>query len=149
VKRAILIVVLFVTSQLLLLGAAVYAKWVVECKGGACAGTVRANSPFGPPGDALLTALAIAAPYLLAVLVAAVTWLLTSRTAAQPTEPFPASSPGLAVDHSLAGGTRERQGRRRNAAAFPSAATNGSVPAARASRPLAHLRAQQAGSSRK
>jgi hypothetical protein len=149
VKRAILIVVLLVASQPLLVGASVVVKWVVECSGGACASTVRANSPFGSPRDMLLTMLAVAVPYLLAELVAAVTWLLTSRTAAQPAEPFPASSPGLAFDHSLAGGTRERQGRRRIAAAFPSVATNDSVPAARASRPLAHLRAQHVGSSRK
>jgi hypothetical protein len=92
-KRTVLIAALLVASQQLLLGAAVYAKWVIDCGGGACAGTVRANSPFGPPRDALLTALAIAAPYLLIVLVAAVTWLLTSRTASQPAaESFSASS---------------------------------------------------------
>ena len=148
-KRTIFIAFVLVVSQPLLVGAGVLVKWVIECGDGACASTVRANSPFGSPQDMLLTMLAVAAPYLLAVLVAAVTWLLTSRTAAQPAEPFPASSPGLAVDHSLAGETREGQGRRRIAAAFPSATTNGSGPAARASRPLAHLRAQHAGSSRK
>ena len=92
-KRTVLIAALLVASQQLLLGAAVYAKWVIDCGGGACAGTVRADSPFGPSRDALLTALAIAAPYLLIVLVAAMTWLLTSRTASQlAAEPFSASS---------------------------------------------------------
>ena len=92
-KRTVLIAALLVALQQLLLGAAIYAKWVIDCGGGACAGTVRADSPFGPPRDALLTALAIAAPYLLIMLIAAATWLLTSRTASQPAaESFSASS---------------------------------------------------------
>jgi len=139
---------LLVVSQPLLIGVGVLAKWAIECGGGTCAGTVWATSPFGAPRDVLLTALAVALPYLLVVFVAAVAWLLTGRTAAQPAEPFPASSLGLTVDHSLAGGTREGQGRRRIAAAF-APAINGSVPTAGASPPLAHLRAQHAGSSRK
>jgi hypothetical protein len=100
----------------------------------------------------LLTVLAVTAPYLLAVLVAAVMWLLTTLTSQAATQPVaklsPASSARLAVDHALAGGTRERQGRQRIAAA-PSSATSGSFPTAGPSRPLAHLGAQHAGSSRK
>ena len=90
-KRAILIVSLLVASQPLLIGAGVLAKWTVECGGGACAGTVHAASPFGTPRDVILTALAAAAPYLLVVLVAAGTWLLAGRGAAQSAgSPFPA-----------------------------------------------------------
>jgi hypothetical protein len=101
-KRTILMAFLLVASQPLLLGAGVLARWGIECGGGACAGTAYATSPFGPPRDVLLTALAVVAPYLLAVLVAGVTWLLTSRTAAQPAaEPFPASSALQAVNYTL------------------------------------------------
>jgi hypothetical protein len=151
-KRPILIAFLLAASQPLLVGGGILTKWTIECAGGACAGTVRASSPFGPPRDMLLTVLAVTAPYLLAVLVTAVMWLLTTLTSQAATQPVaelsPASSARLAVDHALAGGTRERQGRQRIAAA-PSSATNGSVPTAGASRPLAQLGAQHAGSSRK
>ena len=151
-KRTILIAILLVAVQPLLVGASILTKWAIECAGGACAGTVRASSPFGPPRDMLLTVLAVAAPYLLAVLIAAVMWLLTTLTSRAATQPvaelLPASSARLAVDHALAGGTRERQGRQRIAAA-PSSATSGSFPTAGPSRPLAHLGAQHAGSSRK
>ena len=118
-KRTILIACLLVAAQPLLLGAGVLARWAVDC-GGACAGTVRAISPFGSPRDALLTALAAAAPYLLAVLVAAVTWLLAGRAAAQPAaEPLPAPPDPQAGDRERAGGARERQGPRWTAAASP------------------------------
>jgi hypothetical protein len=151
-KRPILIAFLLAASQPLLVGGGILTKWTIECAGGACAGTVRASSPFGPPRDMLLTVLAVTAPYLLAVLVAAVMWLLTTLTSQAATQPVaelsPASSARLAVDHALAGGTRERQGRQRIAAA-PSSATSGSFPTAGPSRPLAHLGAQHAGSSRK
>jgi hypothetical protein len=152
-KRPILIAFLLAASQPLLVGGGILTKWTIECAGGACAGTVRASSPFGPPRDMLLTVLAVTAPYLLAVLVTAVMWLLTTLTSQAATQPVaelsPASSARLAVDHALAGGTRERQGLQRIAAAFPYAATNGSVPTAGASRPLAQLGAQHAGSLRK
>ena len=83
-KRAIVIASLLVASQPLLIGVGILTKWVIECGGGACAGTVYAASPFGHPRDALLTALAVAAPNLLAALVAAVMWLLVDHTATQP-----------------------------------------------------------------
>jgi len=84
---------LLVASQPLLVGSGILTKRTIECAGGACAGTVRASSPFGPPRDMLLTVQAVTAHYLLIVLVAAVTWLLTSRTASQSdAEPFSASS---------------------------------------------------------
>ncbi|MGH2615507.1 MAG: hypothetical protein ACRDJC_09735 [Thermomicrobiales bacterium] len=89
--RVFLTVGLLVASHLLLLGALVLGRWVIDCGGGACAGTVRAASPFTPPRDVILTALAIAAPYLLAALVVAVTWFVTGRAAARPAAtPVPA-----------------------------------------------------------
>jgi hypothetical protein len=88
--RVFLTVGLLVTSQLLLLGGIVLARWVVECGGGACAGTVRAASLLSSPRDVILTALVVAAPYLLAALVAAVTWLVTDFRVSQPaTAPVP------------------------------------------------------------
>ena len=102
-KRAILMIVLLVALQPLLLGGGVLATWVIECSGGVCAGTVRASSPFGPPRDVLLTGLTAAAPYLLAVLIAAVAWLFATGTAAQPAaEPLPGSSAEPAVDRARA-----------------------------------------------
>ncbi len=72
-------------SQPLLIVTGLLVKWAMAC-GGACAAT-----PFGSPRDIILTALAAAAPYLLALLVAAVTWLLASQRDAQPVvEPSPA-----------------------------------------------------------
>jgi hypothetical protein len=104
VKRTILILFLLVVSQPLLIGAGVLARWLIDCGSGACAGTVRAYSPFGSPRDVLLTALAAAAPYLLAVLVAAVTWLLAGRTLSQPAAgPVAASSLVQAVDRPAIG----------------------------------------------
>ena len=99
VKRTILIAFLFVVLQPLLTGAGILAKWALECGGGACAGTVRATSPFGAPRDVLLTALAVAMPYLLVVFIAAVAWLLAGRTLTQPAvETVPTSSAIQAVD---------------------------------------------------
>jgi hypothetical protein len=99
VKRIILTAFLFVASQPLLIGTVVFVRWLIDCGGGACAGTVRTNSPFGSPRDVLLTALAAAVPYLLVVFVAAVAWLLAGRTLTQPAaEPVPASSAIQAVD---------------------------------------------------
>lgn len=83
-KRTLLIAFLFVVSQPLLTGVGVLARWVIECGGGDCAGTVRATSPFGAPRDVLLTALAVAMPYLLVVFGATVAWLLAGRTLTQP-----------------------------------------------------------------
>ena len=74
--RVFLTICLLVASQPLLIGIGVLTKWAPACGGGACTGTVEATFS---PRDALLTALAAAAPYLLAVLVAAVTMPLTSR----------------------------------------------------------------------
>ena len=127
-KRTILIAFLFVVSQPLLIGVAVLAKWAIECGGGACTGTVRATSPFGAPRDVLLTALAVALPYLLVVFVAAVAWLLTGRTLTQPAaEPVPASSAIQLVDRP---------------------AIRGSIPTVRAGRTLDHLGAPLNGKSR-
>jgi hypothetical protein len=113
VKRAIVIASLLLASQPLLVGVGVLTKWVVECGGGACAGTVYAASPFGPPRDALLTAVAVAAPYLLAVLVAAVMWLLVDQTAAEPER----AAPDLqAMTRERGGEVRARPGRRWTAA---------------------------------
>ena len=98
-KRTILIAFLFIASQPLLIGAGVLAKWAIECGGGACAGTVRATSPFSAPRDVLLTGLAVALPYLLVVFVAAVAWLLAGRTLMQPAvETVPPSSAIQAID---------------------------------------------------
>jgi hypothetical protein len=106
VKRTILIAFLFVASQPLLIGVGVLAKWAIECGGGACAGTIRATSPFGSPRDVLLTGLAAALPYLLVVFVAAVAWLLAGRTLTQPApEPVPASSAIQAVDRPATSGS--------------------------------------------
>ena len=91
-KRPGLIAALLITAQPLLLGAAVYAKWVIECGSGACAGTVRANSPFDSPRDLLLTALAVAAPYLLTTLVVAVAWPLIGRSEHSVVQRFPTSA---------------------------------------------------------
>ena len=119
-KRAILITSLLVASQPLLIGAGVLTRWAIECGGDTCAGTVRANSPFGPPRDLLLTALAVSAPFLLAVLVAAVTWLLVGRTAAQPAaEPFPAASDPQGMARELVGEVRGRPLRRWTTASTP------------------------------
>jgi hypothetical protein len=119
VKRTFLIAALLVASQLLWLGTAVYAKWVVDCGGGACAGTVRANSPFDSPRDLLLTALAVAAPYLLAMVVVAVAWLLIGR-AAHPVVPrFPASANQQAVAENRAGVAHTRPARQPRAVASP------------------------------
>jgi hypothetical protein len=119
VKRTILIVFLLVVSQPLLIGTGVLARWLIDCGSDACAGTVRATSPFGSPRDALLTALAAALPYLLVVFVAAVAWLLAGRTLTQPADaPVPASSAIQAVDRP---------------------ATRGSFPTVGAGRMLDHL----------
>ena len=105
-KRTILIAFLLVVSQPLLIGVGVLAKWAIECGGGACAGTVRANSPFGAPRDVLLTGLAAALPYLLVVFVAAVAWLLVGRTLTQPApEPVPASSAIQAIHRPATSGS--------------------------------------------
>ena len=118
-KRTILIAFLFIASQPLLIGAGVLAKWAIECGGGACAGTVRATSPFSAPRDVLLTGLAVALPYLLVVFVAAVAWLLAGRTLMQPAvETVPPSSAIQAIDRP---------------------ATRGAVPAVGAGRMLDHL----------
>ena len=109
-KRTILIAALLVASQLLLLGAAVTAKWVVECRGGACAGSVRANFPFDSPRDLLLTALAVAAPYLLAMLVT-VAWLLIGRAAHPVVQRFPASVNQQSVAENRAGVAHKRPAR--------------------------------------
>jgi hypothetical protein len=106
VKRTILIAFLFVVSQPLLIGAGVLVRWLIDCGGGACAGTVRAASPFDSPRDVLLTGLAAAAPYLLVVFVAAVAWLLAGRTLAQPAaEPVPASSSIQPIDRPATSGS--------------------------------------------
>jgi hypothetical protein len=81
VKRTTILALLALAAEPLLVGGAVLAKHAVDCGGGACAGTSRADSIFGPTPDALLTALVAAAPLLLAVLVATATLLLTARAA--------------------------------------------------------------------
>jgi hypothetical protein len=118
VKRAILIVVLLVASQPLLVGVGVMAKWIIECSGGACAGTVRANAPFDSPRDLLLTALALTAPYLLAMLFA-VAWLLIGRAAHRVGQRFPASANSQSAAESPAGVARERPARQRPVVATP------------------------------
>lgn len=92
--RVFLTAFLLIAVEPLLIGAGVLAKWAVECGGGACAGSVYAASPFGTPRDLILTAFVAAAPYLVAVLVAAGAWLLTGRTARRSAvRPFPAQHP--------------------------------------------------------
>lgn len=118
-KRTILITALFVASQPLLVSAGVLVRWVIDCGDGACAGTVRANSPFDSPRDMLLTALAAALPYLLVMFVAVVAWLLAGQMLTQPAaEPVPALSAIRAVDRP---------------------ATRGSFPTVGANRTLDHL----------
>jgi hypothetical protein len=131
VKRTILIAFLLVVSQLLLIGTGVLARWLIDCGSDACAGTARAYSPFGSPRDVLLTALAAALPYLLAVFAAAVAWLLAGRAVARPAaEPFAASSTVQAIDRTGAGGTREWRGLRQIAAAVPRSTSKGVFPTA-------------------
>jgi hypothetical protein len=93
---------LLIAVEPLLIGAGVLAKWVIECGGGACVGTVRADSPLGTPRDLLLTAFVAAAPYLLGTAVVAGTWLLTGREARRSVgRPFPAQHP-LALPQEVA-----------------------------------------------
>jgi hypothetical protein len=82
VKRTILIAFLLAASHPLLVGAGIQTEWTIECAGGTCAGTDRANPPLGPPRDMSLTALAVTAPFLLAMLVAVVglTWFAVARS---------------------------------------------------------------------
>jgi hypothetical protein len=86
----------------LLFGVGIVAKWAVACGGDACAGTVHATSPFATPRDVNLTALVVAAPYPLAVLIAAGVWLLAMREARQSAAlPRPARKP-LAIPQEVA-----------------------------------------------
>jgi hypothetical protein len=93
--RIVLIAFFLIASQPLLLVTGILTKWSIECRDGACAGTVYATSTFGSPRDLSLTALAITAPHLLVVLVAAAMWLLTSRASVQSAQEHRAAVPEL------------------------------------------------------
>ena len=80
---------------------------------------MRANSPFESPRDHLLTALAVAAPYLLALLVMAVAWLLIGRPAHLVVQRFPASVNQQSVAENRAGVAHKRPTRQLPAVASP------------------------------
>jgi hypothetical protein len=74
--RVFLIACLLVALQPVLFVTGIVAKWLIDCRGGSCAGAGDATSPIGSPRDVMLTALVLAAPHALAVLIAAMAWLL-------------------------------------------------------------------------
>jgi hypothetical protein len=76
--RVFLLAFLLVASQPLLLVTGLVAKWLVQCRGGDCAGTMHAASPFGSSRDVFLAALVLTAPHVLAVLIAGLAWLLAA-----------------------------------------------------------------------
>ena len=82
--RVLLAISLLAASQPLLVGIGVLIKEATAC-GAICVSAAHLGDLLGSPRDVLLTALAVAAPYLLAGLVTAVTWLLAGRTEMQPT----------------------------------------------------------------